>query len=188
MAKRMTQEQVARRDARIAQMLHEGISYDEICAKTGVCKSRISHVARQEGLLQRVAGRVCSVDGCENPHNSLGYCRMHYVRTKVHGTTNPRPIIGPDRDKIWRRNNPENLRESTKRWRASNPEKRRAHRKVEVELRTGRMSKKPCEVCGNEKSQAHHDDYAKPLDVIWLCALHHKGRHRWLARQQESAA
>jgi hypothetical protein len=43
---------------------------------------------------------------------------------------------------------------------------------------SGRLKKLPCEVCGNPKSDGHHDDYAKPLDVKWLCRKHHAERHR----------
>ena len=31
--------------------------------------------------------------------------------------------------------------------------------------RDGRLIRQPCEVCGEVKSQAHHGDYGKPLDV-----------------------
>lgn len=45
-------------------------------------------------------------------------------------------------------------------------------------VRYGKMERKPCEVCGNPKSHGHHDDYAKPLDVRWLCSRHHAEAHR----------
>jgi len=35
----------------------------------------------------------------------------------------------------------------------------------------------PCEICGCEKSEAHHDDYSRPLDVRWLCRVHHLMHH-----------
>lgn len=82
----------------------------------------------------------------------------------------------------WRKNNPEKSREHTRRWREKNKHKRSAHRKVEVKLRNGSWTKQPCSVCGNEKAQAHHDDYDKPLDVIWLCDSHHKMRHAVLTQ------
>jgi hypothetical protein len=39
------------------------------------------------------------------------------------------------------------------------------------------LIRKPCEVCSNPKSQAHHDDYTKPLDIRWLCRKHHLQIH-----------
>lgn len=32
----------------------------------------------------------------------------------------------------------------------------------------------PCEVCGTTPAQRHHDDYSKPLEIRWLCPVHHK--------------
>jgi hypothetical protein len=37
----------------------------------------------------------------------------------------------------------------------------------------GQLEQQPCEVCGSENSQAHHDDYTRRLDVRWLCPTHH---------------
>ncbi len=45
-------------------------------------------------------------------------------------------------------------------------------------VRDGRLVRKPCEVCGTtERVQAHHDDYSKPLEVRWLCFVHHRQAH-----------
>lgn len=63
------------------------------------------------------------------------------------------------------------------RWRAANPQKKMAHNAVNNAVRDGKMMQKPCEVCGVKYSEAHHDDYSKPLDVIWLCPKHHAERH-----------
>lgn len=30
-----------------------------------------------------------------------------------------------------------------------------------------------CSRCDNPKVQAHHNDYSKPLDVVWVCRRHH---------------
>lgn len=64
----------------------------------------------------------------------------------------------------------------TAQWRKDYPEKYKAHTSVNNAIRDGRLERKPCEVCG-AKAHAHHDDYSKPLDVIWLCAKHHKEHH-----------
>lgn len=41
--------------------------------------------------------------------------------------------------------------------------------KVAEAIRLGKITPSPCEMCGEKKVQAHHDDYNKPLDVRWLC-------------------
>lgn len=38
----------------------------------------------------------------------------------------------------------------------------------------GIMEKGRCAICGSDNTQGHHEDYDKPLDVIWLCDEHHK--------------
>lgn len=60
------------------------------------------------------------------------------------------------------------------------PDRKVAHRKLSNAIRGGRVLKKPCEICGEMDSQGHHEDYSRPLDVVWLCALHHALRHRQL--------
>jgi hypothetical protein len=41
-----------------------------------------------------------------------------------------------------------------------------------VYVRRGKVQRLPCAVCGEVKVRAHHADYAKPLDVVWLCRRH----------------
>lgn len=81
------------------------------------------------------------------------------------------------------------LRDHYKEWRSTDERKSiyRQYRKARYEKdrlkikarNASRVLKRmPCEVCGNEKVEAHHDDYAKPLNVRWLCQAHHKQWHR----------
>lgn len=44
-------------------------------------------------------------------------------------------------------------------------------------ISSGALVRQPCEVCGEAKVDAHHDDYTKPLDVRWLCKPHHREHH-----------
>jgi hypothetical protein len=62
-------------------------------------------------------------------------------------------------------------------YKANNPEKRKAQDAVKIAIRNGTLIRKPCEVCGKIKVDAHHDDYSKPLEVRWLCRSHHKDHH-----------
>lgn len=65
-------------------------------------------------------------------------------------------------------------------WRTRNPEKARVHAMVCKAIGCGKLIRQPCEVCGNSKSDAHHDDYSKPFDIRWLCRQHHKDLHKKL--------
>lgn len=57
------------------------------------------------------------------------------------------------------------------------PEKINARAKVHYAIKNGIIIKKACEVCGDQNSEAHHEDYSKPLDITWLCKTHHRQRH-----------
>ena len=52
-----------------------------------------------------------------------------------------------------------------------------AREMVKALVKTGEIKKQPCK-CGNPKSMAHHPDYAKPLEVVWLCHKHHYEEHQ----------
>lgn len=41
-------------------------------------------------------------------------------------------------------------------------------------VKSGEIKKGPCLTCGDPNSEAHHDDYLKPLDVRWFCRFHHR--------------
>ena len=56
------------------------------------------------------------------------------------------------------------------------PLRKKANTAVSNAVRDGRLKKQPCWVCG-EKAVAHHPDYDRPLDVVWLCQSHHKQAH-----------
>lgn len=60
----------------------------------------------------------------------------------------------------------------------NSPEKVAAHVMVSRAISKGDLLRQPCQVCGaTEFVHAHHEDYSKPLDVIWLCARHHTLTH-----------
>ncbi len=62
-------------------------------------------------------------------------------------------------------------------WKEANPEKYRAQTLVNNSLRDGKLVRQPCVVCGDTQVHGHHEDYSKPLDVTWLCHLHHMEVH-----------
>jgi hypothetical protein len=62
-------------------------------------------------------------------------------------------------------------------YRKKYPHKNAAHSAVNNAKRRGKLYPKPCEICGSIKSEAHHDDYMKKLEVRWLCSTHHHSIH-----------
>lgn len=65
-----------------------------------------------------------------------------------------------------------------KKWRFNNKKKYRAGWLVKYAIKCGKLIRKPCEVCGrSDRVHAHHCDYDKPLDVMWLCHLCHRAWH-----------
>lgn len=68
-------------------------------------------------------------------------------------------------------------KKSHKKWLDKNIIKRAAHIIISNAIKSGKLIKQPCEICGTmKKLNAHHDDYTKPLKVRWLCIKHH---HEW---------
>jgi len=98
-------------------------------------------------------------------------CKREYqrVRTKTE--------IGREYERI-RNKNPHrrsNRQLNTKKWRQENPERNRAHLAVYRAITNGTLVKPTsCEECGSQLPlHAHHEDYNRPLDVIWLCVNCH---------------
>ena len=79
----------------------------------------------------------------------------------------------------------ENAIAQSKKWRAADLRRAKCHRAVARALRNGDLSPQDCAVCGSPKAVAHHEDYDKPLDVVWLCQVHHKARHKEIREQGE---
>ena len=46
-----------------------------------------------------------------------------------------------------------------------------------VYQRRGKIKPQPCEDCGSEFAEKHHDDYAQPLKVRWKCRDCHVAHH-----------
>ena len=88
-------------------------------------------------------------------------------------------------------------REYNRKWRQKNgyhnelksqkkyPLKYQARYLLRYAVKIGNIKKLSCIICGNKKSEAHHNDYSKPLEVIWYCKQHHIEFHK---RPQELKA
>lgn len=68
-------------------------------------------------------------------------------------------------------------------WRQEDSRRVVAHSAVARAIRNGLLVRMPCIRCGEAKSVAHHEDYDKPLEVMWLCQPCHKQRHKELKEE-----
>ena len=96
------------------------------------------------------------------------YCKEYHHRNREHHRINC---------KQYYLDHKQECKDRVQEYREKHPEKRAAHALVTQAMRKGILIKQPCEVCGELKVEAHHDDYSKPLDVRWLCGVHHKEAH-----------
>lgn len=58
------------------------------------------------------------------------------------------------------------------------PQRDKARALINRMVRSGKLVRQKCVVVGCDKvGEAHHQDYSKPLSVIWLCRFHHMELH-----------
>lgn len=65
------------------------------------CNHRVA--SRRYDARQRTNPRPmppCSVDGCDRPSKTKGYCHKHYEHQRIHGTVMPKVIVGDDRARM----------------------------------------------------------------------------------------
>lgn len=53
---------------------------------------------------------------------------------------------------------------------------------LNVYLKRGLIEKGTCK-CGSKETEAHHEDYTKPLEVIWMCRECHLKHHQNISRE-----
>ena len=68
-------------------------------------------------------------------------------------------------------------------WKSKNAVRYAANVILSNAVKRGKIQKQPCWVCG-ENAEAHHPDYDRPLDVVWLCNTHHREVHAMASRIQ----
>ena len=45
-------------------------------------------------------------------------------------------------------------------------------------IRAGKIFREKCVICNNINTEAHHNNYDFPLEITWLCKLHHEKLHK----------
>jgi hypothetical protein len=106
------------------------------------------------------------------------HCSRRCTGIRNAGNLGPvRPMVGAANPN-WRGGRSARPYDSyVKAFKLANPEKARAHQLVAAAVRSGRLVRPDVCVdgCGRAgRVQAHHFDYARPLDVDWLCKSCHE--------------
>ena len=85
-----------------------------------------------------------------------------------------------DRNRAKAPNRKKHITDNTRQFRKNNPDKYKAHTSVAFAVKSGKLVKpESCQSCGCFGIiHGHHDDYAKPLEVMWLCVPCHAARHK----------
>lgn len=104
--------------------------------------------------------------------------RRKATRESMQRWRDKNPELSAEKMRDWRKNNREKSLAVVSNYKKKNPEKANAHRLVLLTVKSGELVKLPCEICGNTKSQAHHENYDQPLSVKWLCQKHHSEVHK----------
>jgi hypothetical protein len=99
---------------------------------------------------------------------------------KINATLNA--DLNPTFRKTWSRRPPGSAPTPQAIWNGKSRDKLEAHAAVRVALRKGVLRRGKCEVCGSFLVDAHHPDYAQPLNVRWLCRRHHQALHAEIRR------
>lgn len=66
---------------------------------------------------------------------------------------------------------------SATKWKNAHPKAVWAQQALRSAVKRGLIIQEPCEECGSLDAEAHHDCYDRPMDVRWLCRLHHRREH-----------
>lgn len=117
------------------------------------------------------ACKICSNAIKDEWRKTKGKLKAKAIDFRYHQSTK-----GKETNRLWRAKPEvkEKLRLRLKEYRKNNPEKNKARALVNKT----RLEKQPCQNCKSTKNiHAHHPDYSKPLDVVWLCAQCHKLEH-----------
>lgn len=105
------------------------------------------------------------------------YFKVYGEKNLVKEITRFRKYYNENRESVLKRNR--DYVKAGRRKTKPDPYKELARRLLHYAVKTGRVIKKPCEVCGKtDRIHGHHEDYTKPIEVVWLCAKHHMERHR----------
>lgn len=134
-------------------------------------------------------GFKCSVDGCERESHSRQLCSVHYERLRKNGVLSPKKrgrqvtlemVVRNEEIRKAVASRSETYASLARRFclsksrieQIANEQKASAWQKVSQAVGSGALVRpKVCGRCSKACRSifAHHEDYSKPLEILWLC-------------------
>lgn len=125
---------------------------------------------------------------CERAFNLATYKKRKALGLRVSGPSASLEFQKAYQKEYSTREHVKARRAERERQRARDPRHRHkvmARQMARRAIAAGRLTRQPCEYCGAVKTDAHHEDYSKPLEVRWLCRPCHASEHRASAKGEK---
>lgn len=161
------------------------------CIKASVRANRLENIDHYRAFDKARASMPHRVAARAKYANTIAGMAAHKAAREKYDKTNPNSISakkryalsdrGIERKRIWCKSESgkTSARKNTVSQRMLRPDRNRARTALGNAVRDRRVI--PWPVCAipecDDKPQAHHPDYDRPLDVVWLCQSHHKQAH-----------
>lgn len=126
-------------------------------------------------------GRVNKCKACNKKDVRENYRKnINYYKSFDQIRNQKRKEYIKKKNEAYQKKNPELVLRAKKKWSSKNKLKQAAIHLLNNAKRDGRVKPGKCQICGYRNVEAHHYDYTKPLNVVWLCKKHHEKIHWWL--------
>ena len=144
--------------------------------------------------VEKELGEFCRDKSRKDGFNNMcKLCQKQYYqlnREKIKEYYHQYYLMNREKIKNYQQMNKETIKEYQKQYRKQsyhrNPEKHKARHKLNYAVKSGKIHKPLyCSSCeGDKHLEAHHTDYSKPLEVLWLCRSCHVDLHNKIRNKQ----
>jgi hypothetical protein len=186
------------RKEQIHQLRIDGLTYKQIGDKFGITSERVRQIEKKHNNPILKLHKTLEIRKCKNCgkefeiYNYLKSCFCNFKCKYEFRINNPICRVCGSKENLFKqgdknswmcrkcntircksyyKENSTKIKIINREYDKRNPEKRRAWAKAQI------IPLQPCEICGNSFSVRHHPDIDKPLEVRFLCRLHHKLLH-----------
>lgn len=146
-------------------------------------RRRCEEYRKAHPIVRKLKIVTCPICGFKYKHKDRPYnCGECGVGLKYRTRGRPRQFT--DTQRVARRRKANSI--DRMRFRDKHPDRAACEGAFAAAKRNGDIQPQPCETCGAEPTEGHHEDYAKPLEIVWLCRPCHLEEHARLRAREAS--